>query len=230
MHPAIRIINFLILLGVLAHAQLIISLSILLLAISFFRRDTKSALSQATKLYWRLRWLLLSIVILYLVVIPGTPLIPTYENWQPSREAILLVFQRLVAWWTIVFIFALFSQRTTLMQWQSGIYTLLTPFAVMGLPVEQLLVRMTLTLQAVNSLQHYLLTNTQSASRLTWTGFIARVKELIRFTSDQAEHAPLQTIEINILPMPHWSHWFVPVMLLMAFVLLRWFQLYISVM
>lgn len=214
MHPAIRIINFLILLGVLAHARLEISLSVFLLSLVFFISDTKTALNKAAQFYWRLRWILLSISILYLLVIPGTPLLPDLRIWQPSREGVSQVAQRLMAWWTIVFLFALFSQRTTASQWQSGLYVLLKPFAVLGLPVEQLLLRMALTLQAVNALQQHLLATTPKPVRLTWSGLIDRLQALLKFTSDQAEQAPLHVVEVNVLPAPLWYHWAVPVFLL----------------
>jgi hypothetical protein len=216
MHPAIRIVIFLILLGVLAHARIQVPGIIFVVALLLFPRHSLRALRNSWRLLWRLRWLFLSITILYLVVTPGEPVWQGFLPWSPSREAILIVLQRLSGWAVILYLFALFSLLTTPAQWQSGIYWLLKSIRWPGCLAERLTLRMALTMQAVTELQQQFVMPRPKTKGVFWDALIGRLTTLLTQAQSHALQSPLKSVDLDALTPPRWYEWSYPLLLLLG--------------
>ncbi len=149
MHPLVKILCFLILLLLISTAQgsmLFGALVLVLIFLNYFKIDTFLHMVR------RMRWLFLSIFIIYAFGTPGEllpqfPVIiaPTYEGihlgWQ-QVEKLLLALAAL----------ALLVTRTSKEHLTLGLYMLLTPLKLAGLNVERFAARLMLTLNYVEEL------------------------------------------------------------------------------
>lgn len=101
------------------------------------------------KACWRLvrrtRILLIALLVLYAFATPGAPLLAAWE--VPTQEGLLA--GALQAWRLLLMITALALLLTRLNHEQllAGIYGLLAPFKLLGLPLERIAVRLWLTMQ-----------------------------------------------------------------------------------
>lgn len=216
MHPAIRIVIFLMLLGVLAHAQIQVPGIVFVFALLLFPRHSLQALRNSWRLLWRLRWLFLSITVLYLVVTPGAPVWQNILPWSPSRQGMLVVLQRLSSWVVILYLFALFSLLTTPEQWQSGIYWLLKSLRWPTGIVERLTLRMALTMQAVTELQQHFVMPHPKTKGAFWDSLIGRLTTLVTQAQSQALQLPLTRVDLDALTPPRWYEWSYPLLLLLT--------------
>lgn len=216
MHPAIRIVIFLIFLGVLAHARMHVPLIVFFITVLIFPQYSSLGLQRCWKLFWRLRWLFLSITVLYLLVTPGTPLWQNNLPWSPSYEGLFLVLQRIFGWIVILYLFALFSLMTTPAQWQSGIFWLLKSTHWSNHRAERLTLRMALTLQAVDEMQQPIgLQQTKIKGNVIHT-FIERFGLILTRAQQQAMQMPIQQIIIDADVPPNWYEWIYPVLVLLG--------------
>ena len=131
---------------------------------------------------WRLvrrtRVLLAALVLLYAFATPGTPLIANWDQWYPTYEGFRA--GGLQAWRLLLMIAALAvllarMQRESLL---GGIYVLLLPLGVFGVPVERIAVRLWLTL-------HYAETAPQTA------GLSARWEHALTLPDERAANITL---------------------------------------
>lgn len=220
MHPAIRIVFFLVALGVLAHARWLTTLTMFIAALVIFPRDSSQAIPAALRLLWRLKWLLLSVLVLYLVITPGPPLLPAV-HWSPSSDGIGIAMQRVFAWGTIMYLYVLFSLRTSAVVWQAGLYWLLRPLTQLGFSIERLMLRMALTLQAVEELRQQWSGSQQQRPRGTWRDSVNRLGGLVLAARTHAESVALTPLSIETIPAPRWYEWSYPLLLLIALVALN---------
>ncbi len=213
MHPAIRIVIFLILLGVLAHARIYVPLIIFTVAVLIFPQHSFHGLLRTWRLFWRLRWLFLSITILYLLVTPGTPLEQKFLPWSPAYEGVLLVLQRLSGWLVILYLFALFSLMTTPAQWQSGIYWLLNSIRWPNRMAERVTLRMALTMQAVIEMQQQVTLQQTELKGHVIHSYIERITTTLIRAQQQAMQMPIQQINIDADTPPQWYEWSYPLLM-----------------
>jgi len=104
---------------------------------------------------WRLvrrtRVLLIALIVLYAFATPGAPLIAGWTQWNPTVEGIRA--GGLQAWRLLLMIsaLALLLARMQREQWLAGIYILLLPLKLLGVPVARIAVRLWLTLHYVET-------------------------------------------------------------------------------
>lgn len=104
-----------------------------------------SGFQASWRLVRRTRYLLIALILLYTLATPGTPLIDMWAT--PTQEGLLA--GTLQAWRLLLIVtaLALLLTHTNHAQLLAGLYGLLTPLKVLGLPRDRIAVRLSLTLQ-----------------------------------------------------------------------------------
>lgn len=147
MHPASRILSYLL------AALAIPGLPFFLLPILTLLALLLNLSRQPWRLIWRTRWLLLVLLLGYAYSLPGEPALtwlaaasPTWEGLSHGGQQALRLLVLLL--WLDVLVLCL--PTAALM---AGVYTLLSPFARLGLEVERAALRLGLTLRAIEGLE-----------------------------------------------------------------------------
>ncbi|VAW88993.1 hypothetical protein MNBD_GAMMA18-2185 [hydrothermal vent metagenome] len=209
MHPVIKIL--LLLLAALmtvwgGWSQWLLALSLTVIGFTFVKEaDVKKAL----RMMARLRWLLLSIIIIYLWFTPGTPLLPDFPGWSPSYEGVLMGLHRAAILLLLVLAVSLLLQSTPLASIIAALLWLLRPFALLGLPHERLAVRLALTMEAVDELQRMTSTPPPVTKGLHQRIRMAttRMVDLFGKVTQHAHSLPCRSIEVPLLKAPGLLQW-----------------------
>ena len=146
LHPALRIVS-LMLLAIIAQwlqvpGLLALLAALLLCLLQLGWKDFRLLLRRA-------RWLLLSLLLIYVFATPGEYVAGLPEWLAPTYEGLhsgLLQALRLVVMLTGLAVLLATGSRET---WIAGIYTLIQPLALLGLSPERFAVRLWLTLHYV---------------------------------------------------------------------------------
>lgn len=149
MHPFVKILLFittLILLGIAGAELLSFMLATLLVAIVIMQH----------KNYWqvllRMRWLILSILIIYAFGTPGE-LVPNFPiQFAPSYEGLSLAVIQLARLFIALAALNLLLTGSPQQEMMLGLYLLLLPLKYLGLNVERFAARLMLTLHYVEAL------------------------------------------------------------------------------
>lgn len=203
-HPTILILALLVLTGFLAQGDwsvTLVALGVVLIA-HLWRRAPGGLLLRIR----RLRWLLLSIVLLYGWFTPGEALLATMGGLSPSVEGVvegalralnLAVIVAAVHWVLAA------SPREGLIQ---ALYALARPLAVLGVRAERAAVRLVLTLEYVARVPNLRApASDSSGGRL---GAMAdRAAELLGSTLRRAEEEPCGPVEMPLAPRPGVLQW-----------------------
>lgn len=208
MHPVIRITTFLLLAVLLARAHpMQMGWVLCIIGLSFIFESGKG-LNAAVKLLWRVRWLLLSILLIYVWMPVGTM---TESLWQAFHRMALLATM-LFALQALV----LNMQRDDIV---AGLYFLLFPFSLIGLSREQMVMRLILTMDSVKQLPAVLVlpnetTNTHDSrlKRIT-ERLISAISRILSY-ADSVTHEAICIDTENVVP--RWQ-WIIPVIILFIF-------------
>lgn len=213
MHPAISIVNALVLIVMLASGlPLALSLAagiiLPLLLYSYVIRAFPDL-----RAVFRLRWLFLSILVLYLLFPP------LVGGWQTELIAGLLeAGKRILALILIVILVQLMFTLSSRQQILAGLLWLLRPLKVVGVPVERFALRLMLVLEITPRVQRQLAAETENAA-LPDTK-IARLRQLAgRLTAayarvvEEAERSPLTPVAVPVLAAPAVWQWLLPCLL-----------------
>lgn len=214
MHPAIIIINALLLIVMLASGLPLAVLSaatiiLLLLARSY----TVKALPDLTAVL-RLRWLFLSILVLYLLFPPVA------GSWQEELLAGLMeAGKRILALVLIVILVQLMFSMGSRQQVLAGLLWLLRPLTRLGLPVERFALRLMLVMEITPQVQN-LLAARPAVRAAGDDNPAARVRRLVgRLAAAyegvlaEAEHSPRTAIKVPVLHAPELWQWLLPCLL-----------------
>lgn len=159
----------------------------------------------------RMRWLLLSLLVLYGWYTPGTPLIEAWGGWSPSTDGVRLGLVRIVSLSLIGLAVAWLLASTLMTDLIAGLLWFLAPGRWFGLPLDRLALRIALTMQAVGELREQPVSAPEGASHgkirtMAETMFVRYEEVLYR-----AEQMEPQIIEVVLSGTPAWYHWFFPV-------------------
>lgn len=158
-HPAVRVLLWLAFALFLQHAEGALLAGLALAALAGVA--WAGALTRWWRTVWRLRWLLLSLSLVFAMATPGEPLFAS--DWAPTSEGLAAAAahgSRLLALLAAVVLLAATTPINALM---SGLYLLLSPLRPLGLAPERAVVRLLLTLDYVEDLPE----------RRGWRDFIA---------------------------------------------------------
>lgn len=222
MHPVIRILMLLLCAVMMVWGGWFEWLFMLLLVVSGFILSPLAKFKPALKMMQRLRWLLLSILIIYLFYTPGVPLWPGIASGLPTQEGLLNGGHRIAVLLLLVAAVSLLLQSTPIAQMIAALLWLLRPFSLFGFPYERLAVRLGLTMEAVTELQDMIVkTTTESQGvRQRIQAFAAQMVDLFDQVTQHARSLPCQTIEVPILMAPSVWQWLMLFLISGVFLLL----------
>jgi len=158
MHPVIRIVSFVVLTAFLARgdmANIVVAAAILMLL--SFKLDGH-VWRTAWRLLRRMRWLFLSIAVIYLWLTPGVPLIPgipSVAEWMPTVEGLWQGMLRTMSLALMVTAASLLLSVTSRDEVLSALHWMMTPLGLLRFPHERFAVRAALSLEAVTQVQSH---------------------------------------------------------------------------
>lgn len=148
-HPTSLLLAWIVFALAIPHfnVETMLAASVLVVAMMIY-----SGFNRCWQLLRRTRILLITLLVVYAFMTPGTPLFPGWEQASPSYEGWMAglqqVWRLLLMIGTLAALLAYLSRQQLL----AGIYCLLLPFQPMGVPVERFAVRLWLTLHYVETM------------------------------------------------------------------------------
>lgn len=155
-HPVIRVVSFFVLAGFLSLGDLNPLLLAAAVLVILYGIAGGVHLRPAMLMLRRMRWLFLSLVIIYFWFTPGEPpllLSPALSAWLPTLEGMEEGAIRIVSLIALVLAVNLLLQTTSREQLLSAIHWLARPLRLLGVSHDRLAVRMALVLEAVPKVQ-----------------------------------------------------------------------------
>ncbi len=213
MHPVIRIITFLIIAILLARAHPMQMGWVLCVIGLTFMFESGNGLSAAVKLLWRVRWLILSILMIYVWMPVGT-----------LSESLWLAFHRVTLLATMLFALQALVLNMPRDEIVIGLYVVLLPLSFIGISREQLVMRLILTMDSVKQLPAVLklsvATDDKTGSRLKriTERLISAISRILLYSED-VSHEAICIHTDNVVPL--WQ-WLVPLFILCIFFTLPW--------
>ena len=222
MHPVIRILTLLmgvvmvVLGGWTEWLFALLSITVLVMLVDEIK------LQPMVRMVVRLRWLMFSIILIYLSFTPGDPLLPALASSSPSWQGLAMGGYRAAVLLLMVIAVSVILQSTSKEQLIAALLWLFTPFAKLGFSLERLAVRLVLTMEAVDSLQSINRSVAEPAP-----GMVMRIRaiavemvDLFDHVTHHAHSLPCQDIEVPILAAPDWRQWLALIVLSGVFLLL----------
>ncbi|MCG6968266.1 MAG: energy-coupling factor transporter transmembrane protein EcfT [Gammaproteobacteria bacterium] len=239
MHPVIRIVTFLVFTLFVAfggYAHLLFSLVVLSL-FYLLVQSIPALWSSSWQMLRRMRWLFLSMLVIYLWFTPGRVVLPLLANYSPTWQGVQMAGYRIGSLIAIVVAVNIIIKSTPKELITGALLWLLTPLRVVGLPHERLAVRIVLTFNMISEIQYEydLLKRSNSASetdgepaQTTESGFLQRLDQLGElgaklFTNvvEKAQQRAEQTVELPQESSPPVRQWAWPVLLAAGFLAVR---------
>ena len=215
MHSVIWIVSFFIICVFAAAAQPAdLLLSSTLLGVLYGVYSTPVA--PALKMLRRMRWFMLSILILYFWFMPGEPIISGLPGWLqnvlPSSNGLREGLARLAALTVIAAAANLLLRNSTRKELIGAIHWLIPRF--FGLGADRIALRMVLTVEAVEKIQPVIsssLKHIRDARNFHAIGLITAT--IFNATIDSAERETLIEMSIPDVVSPALYQWLYPVLL-----------------
>lgn len=107
--------------------------------------------ARSVRLLKRIRFLLLAIIVFFAGFTPGEAIIVAWPSVSPSREGVFFAIEHAARLVAVVLSVAMLLECLSAQRIVSGLYALLRPFEVVGLPAASLAVRLMLVLRYVES-------------------------------------------------------------------------------
>ncbi len=213
-HPVIRIAVFLIAAAFLARGKLsvilIVAAGLALLLIRLPEANWRTPLG----LFRRLRWLLISLLVVYGWFTPGSVLWPVLGAASPTREGLIEGMLRGGSLLLIAMAAQLLMLVTARPQLLAALYWLARPLRIIGVSRERLALRLTLTLEAVPQLAGAMTpTLYQGLQGNAATRFGQIAARAFQGALDQAARQPGSSVAIVTAQRPPWYQWLYPLAL-----------------
>lgn len=220
MHPAIRILGVAgLILCVSPGHWPVIGAATLAVAVAFYLSHLRVP-GRVLPMAWRLRWLFLSIVVLFGWFTPGAEILPVLGRWSPTHDGLIFGARRVLVLVVIVAAVAWLLETTSRDALVRGLLWIAAPFACLGFPHERFAARLALVIEAAPGLRLSLRESvTAEAEAIPLRGKIAlaaaRMAGLYAAAVDEAERRAGEEIDIGTEHTPRPTEW-----LLLALVLL----------
>lgn len=213
MHPTIRIICFLILTAFLSLGSFnVILVSAISVALLFFILP-EVKLTTAWEILRRLRWLFLSLMIVYLWFTPGEQIIAGMTG-SPTYEGLVSGALRVASLVLMVLAVSLVLQSTDNEDLIAAIMFLLYPLVFMGFPVERFAARLVLAMEKVTE-THTILQTARSQQHGNG-GYFSNAADLLANVFNQiTQNAGQEKDRTLVIPdkaTPPVLHWGYPVL------------------
>jgi energy-coupling factor transport system permease protein len=204
LHPAFRILLLLVLAAMLFRYSLValgLALAVVLLAAAAHGRETLLGIARALR---RIRWLLLSIVVIYLWVAPE-PGPAAHSAWWPTWSELDVALRRSGVLVVLVAAVELLRRRTGTAHMAAGLVMLLRPLGWLGLDIEVFARRLALTLEAV-PLTAERVAGAATGRRPGLAGWGDAAAALVQDV-EAAAITPPETARLPVLAMPGARDW-----------------------
>jgi energy-coupling factor transporter transmembrane protein EcfT len=225
-HPVIRIVSFVILtvfLALGAVGNILVGAAVM--ALLYITLD-KLAWQTAGRMLRRMRWLFLSIAVIYFWLTPGTPLFnggAALDPWLPTAEGIWQGGLRITSLALMVMAACILLQVTPRDQMLAALHWLLKPLGMLGVSHERFAVRTALTLEAVKQVQGHV--RDVLATIPATTKPVARIGAVAAMTLNiviqEAEVSSCGMIEMPALRSPALPQWGMPLLLFAVMTTIR---------
>lgn len=153
MHPVIGIVCFFVFGAYVAFGDAAKLITAFLILTIVYISSHPRYIDSGWKSIRRLRWLFLSIFIIYLWFTPGRPLVSDYANILPTVEGVQLGLLRIASLIVIVLAVNVLVRSISRGGLIASILWLSKPINLIGIPNERLAVRIALTLEDVDKVQ-----------------------------------------------------------------------------
>lgn len=215
MHPVIRIAGLVALAVGLATAGVapLAAASLLLAMLAGRRNLARTVFLDSLR---RLRWLLLSIALLYAFLLPGDPLVPGWQEFAPSRQGLVEGLLRGWMLWLMAGAARWLMATTDRQALMGALYWLTRPLEYLGLDAARFCLRLVLTLEYA-LLLHRERSDPEPDRSGSYTERAARLaRARLRRAEAAAEAAEPGPVSIPLSGAPPWWQWCVPALLLIA--------------
>jgi energy-coupling factor transporter transmembrane protein EcfT len=218
MHPVIRIVSFIVLTAYLAYGALadILVAGAVLMVLYFFLDG--HAWRPAGKLLLRMRWLFVSIAVIYLWFTPGEPLIssnPAFAAWLPTVDGLWQGGLRITSLALMVTAASLLLSVTSRDEVLGALHWMMAPLGLLKFPHERFAVRAALCLEAVTRVQSHvhaaLVAGGDASSTLARVGVVAGT--VFGTVTGEAECASCEPIMLKRQSPPSFFQWCFPLLL-----------------
>lgn len=167
----------------------------------------------------RMRWLLLSILIVYLWFTPGAPLFVLLGHYSPTLQGMQSGLLRVATLMLIAVLVVLLLQSTSRSDLIGAIRWLAAPLRLLGVDNSRLALRISLILDSVEEIQPLLRRQMENlpgrGGRLSRTG--DSLAGLFQAVIERAESLPRRQVTVAALRSPPPWQWLCPVALLLLF-------------
>jgi len=223
MHPVIRILSFLVFTLFISRAATselavaAVMLSGCMLAVDF------TSFVNAWRMLRRLRWLFVSILVIYFWFTPGEALVIAGFDaaWLPSLAGIQLGAQRVATLVLVVMAVNLLVAVTPRQDLLSALVWLCRPLKYLGVPAERLALRLVLTLETVPQVQTLLeqrLGKLRSGKGITGIG--DSLASLFTDITQRVAALPARQVDIALPVTPAPWQWLIPLAIAGVFLLI----------
>lgn len=219
MHPLVRIWTLLVFAaGVALGGDATLAAALVMLVLAYGLAGPGHLAGVGTMVR-RIRWLLLSLVLVYGWWTPGEPLIAPLGDWSPTAAGLFAGLERALVLVAMVAAVHLLIRTTSRANLLGALVQLTGPLARLGFPHERFAVRVTLVMDLVPEMRGRLAESPAAATpapgRLQ--AFALRGRELYQQAVRQADQdrPGLHRVEIpGPCPLPHWL---VPVLVALTY-------------
>lgn len=213
MHPVIRIITFLVLVIFLSRADSVILLAVTLVILFSYLITKPAHIHSVWPMLKRLRWLFLSMFILYLWFTPGTPVVDIADSgWVPTYEGLQTGLLRIAALVLVVLAVNLLIKTTPVDELLAALYWLAGPLQWAGVSREQFAVRMMLVMDIVPNVHP--IVQTRSSEQAQESRLLTRMSNTIvsvfKDVLEQADATPERAMTLGDVSSPPLYQWMWP--------------------
>ncbi len=162
------------------------------------------------RLVIRMRWLWLSLLVLYFWFTPGRLLIPSLGAWSPTLEGVGLGWLRVAVLLVMVVASQLLIQLSGREGLVAGLVWLLAPLRLVGVPVRRLSLRLSLVLDLVPKIDPLSALREAPEEGLRRVSSVAgrMVREVLK-RAERGEGAEAASRPVDVSP-PAPLHWLLP--------------------
>jgi energy-coupling factor transport system permease protein len=225
MHPVIRIVTCISFIIMIANATwpVLIIFAVSILALSLF--IATEVLSKTIRFAWRLKWLMISIAVLYLWWTPGEPLSIVGWHidspWWPTRQGGLHAVHRIGILLLIILSVQLMMIRSREDELVAAIDWLATPLRWLGITTGSFALRCALTMKALQGMEHTVRSSLQapvSGKRFTR---IVQVMAEVYGKAAYDRSGQIAALHIPLINRPAPVQWLYPAVIILIPVLVN---------
>ena len=234
-HPVIRIISFLVLAAFVAFGGLNEILTGFLLVFVIMLIKRLQSMEVSLRIIKRMKWLFLSILVIYFWFTPGKSIIGNSVPYLPTIQGVQMGILRVLSLILIIFALNYFVSAIARNRLVEAIIWLLNPLSRIGFDCRALAIRIALVLELIPRVQQIVLDLKQTykaessvvinKEQLKWhhvvssriTAISRMIELLFENVVSEALHMRSESISISLMSAPPLLQWSLPIAVLILF-------------